>query len=133
VLPNCAIGLTQVEVNPCDASNNQFSVNIDYSATHTLSSDSAVIALDGMEIDTILLPTGDNFFSVPGLPSDGQVHFISVYYLDVPSCASEIMINAPVGCACDAFPGTLINAQTDEVLCSGESLQLSLANDAVDL
>lgn len=131
VLPNCAIGLTQVEVNPCDASNNQFSVNIDYSATHTLSSDSAVIALDGMEIDTILLPTGDNFFSVPGLPSDGQVHFISVYYLDVPSCASEIMINAPVGCACDAFPGTLINAQTEEVLCSGESLQLSLANDAV--
>jgi hypothetical protein len=123
MLPFCSTALTQVQVGTCDGVNNTFAVQIDYSSTQTLGNDSVVVELDGEVVDTIELPSGDGFFDLPNIQADGMTHTVFISYLTSSNCSAQIQFQAPGSCICEAFPGSMVNAISSDVICDGEIAQ----------
>ena len=114
-------------IGSCDGVLNTFQIAGDMEFTSAPATGTLIVEVDnGTAVyDTIISPpfTSPQTYSISGIPADGSVISVTVYFSDDPACAATLNSNAPADCSCTAEVGTFTTSSN--VICFGDQVEIT--------
>jgi hypothetical protein len=100
-ITNTTCDITSITANPgpCNATNNQYTLNGQVAFTDAPSSGTLTISVSGGGSSVISFPfTSPIMYSIPGQASDGASHTVTAVFSDDPTCTGTASFTAPLNC-----------------------------------